>query len=96
MGIRREEEMEMSDDDSIDDPSSKRRRVDESGTAAKLCPYSVRPVSCNTSGGLLPAMIQCGFIFSVTTGTKNHNECAESFSLSQKSDLAKIPIDGIL
>ncbi|KAJ6661695.1 hypothetical protein lerEdw1_013217 [Lerista edwardsae] len=36
MGIRREEEMEMSDDDSTDNPSNKKLRVDESGKAANL------------------------------------------------------------
>nr|XP_056717749.1 ecto-NOX disulfide-thiol exchanger 1 isoform X3 [Euleptes europaea] len=35
MGIRREEEMEMSDDDSIGSPSNKRPRVDESALAAQ-------------------------------------------------------------
>ncbi|XP_053163408.1 ecto-NOX disulfide-thiol exchanger 1 isoform X5 [Hemicordylus capensis] len=35
MGIRREEEMEMSDDDSTDNPSSKKLRVDESALAAQ-------------------------------------------------------------
>lgn len=36
MGIRREEEMEMSDDDSTDNPSNKKLRVDESGKAANF------------------------------------------------------------
>lgn len=36
MGIRREEEMEMSDDDSGDNPS-KKLRVDDSGKAKSLC-----------------------------------------------------------
>ncbi|XP_062831695.1 ecto-NOX disulfide-thiol exchanger 1 isoform X3 [Anolis carolinensis] len=35
MGIRREEEMEMSDDDSTDNPSNKKLRVDESALAAQ-------------------------------------------------------------
>ncbi|XP_048349446.1 ecto-NOX disulfide-thiol exchanger 1 isoform X3 [Sphaerodactylus townsendi] len=35
MGIRREEEMEMSDDDSTGNPSNKRPRVDESALAAQ-------------------------------------------------------------
>lgn len=34
MGIRREEEMEMSDDDSTDNPINKKLRVDESGKMA--------------------------------------------------------------
>lgn len=36
MGIRREEEMEMSDDDSGDNPS-KKLRVDDSGKYMKCC-----------------------------------------------------------
>nr|XP_060625244.1 ecto-NOX disulfide-thiol exchanger 1 isoform X3 [Anolis sagrei ordinatus] len=40
MGIRREEEMEMSDDDSTDNPSNKKLRVDESALAAQA--YALR------------------------------------------------------